>query len=262
MAQQRGQESVGALVADGSDREILQRGRIGRVRTRFCFLGRLEAHVVEQHGLQLLGALQVDAAPGELPGGLLRVASVDGEPVAHLGQAHEVHAGTDLLHAEQHVGHRQLDGLQQPELLSFVDLRGQHVGEGANHDHMKQILALVGRIDVAAQVQLPLRDVIGIVQLQLQEMGCRLFQRIGMIVRLDQVSGEFRIEPRLGEVQSERREDVRLLLVPVHDYPVGVPVKEPLQRGTDAGDHAGFQHGRLAADLQHQHAASRVPGFG
>ncbi len=110
---------------------------------------------------------------------------------------------------------------------------------------MKQILALVGRIDVAAQVQLPLRDVIGIVQLQLQEMGCRLFQRIGMIVRLDQVSGEFRIEPRLGEVQSERREDVRLLLVPVHDYPVGVPVKEPLQRGTDAGDHAGFQHGDL-----------------
>ena len=129
------------------------------------------------------------------------------------------------------MGHRQLDGLQQPELLAFVDLRGQHVGEGANHGHMKQILALVGRIDVAAQVQLPLRDVIGIVQLQLQEMGCRLFQRIGMIV-------------------------------PVHDYPVGVPVKEPLQRGTDAGDHAGFQHGRLAADLQHQHAASRVPGFG
>ena len=156
-----------------------------------------------------------------LPGDLLRLPRLRGELVPHVGQPLDVHLRARGLHALQYAGCRQFDGMQQRELPAFVDARRQRVRQGADdgrvHDGAVFARLFLGLFRFA-EVQLPLRGLLFLFEVQIQEMAGGLFQRLGMEVRVHQIAGQLGVEQRGPHGDSRRREHVQVLLEPVQDH--------------------------------------------
>ena len=199
------------------------------------------------------------------PGDLLRLPRLRGELVPHVGQPLDVHLRARGLHALQYAGCRQFDGMQQRELPAFVDARRQRVRQGADdgrvHDGAVFARLFLGLFRFA-EVQLPLRGLLFLFEVQIQEMAGGLFQRLGMEVRVHQIAGQLGVEQRGPHGDSRRREHVQVLLEPVQDHGGVMLFDQLAHRLRNPGGHRRLDDRGLAAAKHDQRGQRHVARLG
>ena len=200
-----------------------------------------------------------------LPGDLLRLSRLRSELVPHVGQPLDVHLRARGLHALQYAGCRQFDGMQQRELPAFVDARRQRVRQGADdgrvHDGAVFARLFLGLFRFA-EVQLPLRGLLFLFEVQIQEMAGGLFQRLGMEVRVHQIAGQLGVEQRGPHGDSRRREHVQVLLEPVQDHGGVMLFDQLAHRLRNLGGHWRLDDRGLAAAKHDQRGQRHIARLG
>ena len=180
----------------------------------------------------MLGALQVDLTTCILPCHFLCLTGIGGKPVTHVGEPGTVDFRPRLLHAVQHPGNRQLNGTHQPVLPTLVDDRPQSNGQFADNSqimHTPFVQVFLGVFVV--EIQHTLGRLLGIDNMNIQEVfGC-LIEIVGMEVRLGKVSAQFGIEHRQCHAQSGGRKQVKQFLVSMDDGTEMLGFQEPIKSG-------------------------------